>query len=102
MASPSLEDPGIATACSSSTYWKDNFPEWNSKNLETLGVREVPGKSYVLVLDRHPVVSVLKCNASLIGCNVAIVPMVDEHWYKVSKGVLEAVCYTLRGKVCNV
>jgi len=80
-------------------YWRAKFPGWNERNLETKGVRALEGKSYVLIIDRHPAMSVLKCNRNLIGCDIAIVPKIDDHWYKLSKGVLNVVCANLRARV---
>jgi hypothetical protein len=84
-----------------SLSWRNEYPRWNSTNLETEGVMNVPHNNFVFVSQEHPIIALLRNNSSLIGCDIDSQPKVDDEWYKVSRHVLSACCDTLRTKVLN-
>lgn len=84
-----------------SLNWRNEYPRWNSHNLESEGVLEVPNNSFVFVHQEHPVIGLLRSNSNLIGCNIDDQPKVDDEWFKVARPVLMACCHTLRTKVLN-
>lgn len=81
--------------------WRKHFPQWTSANLETQGVLNVDNNPWVFVNKDHPVISLLRHNAGLIGCQIDEQPMIDGQWYKVTRQVLAACCSTLRTNVLN-
>ena len=50
--------------------WRKEYPNYTSSNLENEGVLEVANCAYVFVHQGHPIISLLRANASLIGCNI--------------------------------
>ena len=81
--------------------WRKHFPRWTAANLDTEGVLNVENHPWVFVNKEHPVISLLRHNAGLIGCQIDEQPMIDEQWYKVTRQVLAACCATLRSNVLN-
>jgi hypothetical protein len=81
--------------------WRKDYPKWTSANLETEGVLHVDNNPWVFVHENHPVVALLRHNASLIGCKIDEQPKIDMEWYKVARQVLSACCQTLRTKVLS-
>ena len=61
----------------------------------------VENNPWVFVHETHPVIALLRHNASLIGCKIDEQPKIDHEWYKVSRQVLSACCQTLRTKVLS-
>lgn len=84
-----------------SQNWRNEYPKWNSQNLEHEGVLDVANNPYVFVHQDHPIIALLRSNSALIGCNIDEQPMIDEQWYKVTRQVLMACCQTLRNKVLS-
>ena len=60
--------------------WRKEYPKYNASNIETEGVLEVQNCPYVFVHQEHPVISLLRHNASLIGCNIDAQPKIDNEW----------------------
>lgn len=60
--------------------WRKEYPKYNASNIETEGVLEVQNCPYVFVHQDHPVISLLRHNASLIGCNIDAQPKIDNEW----------------------
>ena len=81
--------------------WRKDYPKWNASNLESEGVLHVDNNSWVFVNKEHPIISLLRHNASLVGCNIDEQPLIDDEWFKVSRQVLGACCHTLRAKVLS-
>ena len=81
--------------------WRKDYPKWTAANLETEGVLHVDNNPWVFVHENHPVVALLRHNASLIGCKIDDQPKIDMEWYKVARQVLSACCQTLRTKVLS-
>lgn len=84
-----------------SQEWRRMYGEYNERNLDTHNVLEVANQSYVFVHENHPVISLLKANADLLGTEINEDKRIDGEWYKVSKTVLSTCCSTLKSKVLN-
>jgi hypothetical protein len=84
-----------------SQEWRRMYGEYNERNLDTHNVLEVANQSYVFVHEHHPVISLLKANADLLGSDITDEHRIDGEWYKVSKTVLSTCCNTLKSKVLN-
>lgn len=84
-----------------SLNWRMEYPRWNATNLEKEGVMDVANCPYVFVSQDHPIIALLRSNASLIGCNIDDQPKIDNEWFKVTRQVLAACCQTLRSKVLS-
>ena len=76
------------------TAWEDLYPGWDLMTLESTGIIQLP--DYLLVLDIHPVVCVLRKNEDTLRLGMDSLPKVNGQWYKVSRNVLEQVCETMR------
>lgn len=81
--------------------WRKDFPKWTSANLEIEGVLNIDNNPWVFVHQDHPVISLLRHNAGLIGCQIDDQPKIDNQWYKVTRQVLAACCATLRSNVLS-
>lgn len=77
------------------------YGEYNERNLDTHNVLPVANQNYVFVHENHPVVSLLKANADLLGTDITDEKKIDGEWFKVSKTVLSTCCNTLKSKVLN-
>ena len=81
--------------------WHKEFPQYNASNLESEGIMPVNNQSFVFIDCQHPVVSLLRHNSHLIGCDIDAQKKIDGTWYKISRQVLGTCCDTLRKKVLN-
>lgn len=84
-----------------SQEWRRMYGEYNERNLDTHNVLPVANQNYVFVHENHPVISLLKANADLLGTEITEEKRIDGEWYKVSKTVLSTCCNTLKSKVLN-
>ena len=84
-----------------SLSWRAEYPNWNSANLETEGVMEVPNNNFVFVDQNHPIIALLRNNSAMIGCDIDEQGKIDDRWFKVTRNVLQACCHTLRTKILN-
>ena len=81
--------------------WHQQFPQYNASNLETEGIMHVNNHPVVFIDCQHPVVSILRANTHLLGCDIDSQKKVEGTWFKISKQVLKTCCDTLRQKVLN-
>jgi len=81
--------------------WHKEFPQYTAANLDTEGVMPVNNQAFVFIDCAHPVVSILRNNAHLIGCDIDQQKRIDGTWYKISKQVLQTCCKTIREKVLS-
>lgn len=79
--------------------WRNTYPQFNSNNLETHGVLNVTGETYVFVSKDHPVVDMLRKNANVLNADITQQPLIDGEWYKVSKQVMSGCCAQLKERV---
>ena len=84
-----------------SQEWRRMYGEYNERNLDSHNVLPVANQNYVFVHENHPVISLLKANADLLGTEITEDRRIDGEWYKVSKTVLSTCCNTLKSKVLN-
>jgi hypothetical protein len=84
-----------------SQEWRKMYSEYNATNLESHNVLEVNNQNYVFVHENHPVISLLKANADLLGSELRDDQRIDGEWFKVSKQVLSTCCTTLKAKVLS-
>jgi hypothetical protein len=84
-----------------SQEWRRMYGEYNERNLDTHNVLPVANANYVFVHENHPVISLLKANADLLGSEINDERRIDGEWFKVSKTVLSTCCSTLKSKVLN-
>jgi hypothetical protein len=88
-------------SAATSQEWRRMYGEYNERNLDTHNVLPVANQNYVFVHENHPVISLLKANADLLGTEITEDKRIDGEWYKVSKTVLSTCCNTLKSKVLN-
>jgi hypothetical protein len=81
--------------------WHKQFPNYTSANLDTHGVVPVNGQPFVFIDCDHPVVSLLRNNAHLIGCDIDSQKRMGDRYFQISKQVLQNCCDTLRRKVLS-
>jgi hypothetical protein len=81
--------------------WHKQFPQYNAANLETEGIMHVNNHPFVFIDCQHPVVSILRANTHLIGCDIDSQKKVEGNWFKISRQVLKTCCDTLRQRVLN-
>jgi hypothetical protein len=81
--------------------WRKEFPKYNAANLESEGIMQVNNQAFVFIDCEHPVVSLLRNNAHLIGCDIDQQKKVEGTWYKISRPVLKTCCDILRQKVLS-
>jgi hypothetical protein len=81
--------------------WHNLYSQWDSSNLETLGVMDVPNNSFVFVHMNHPAVGLLRYNQQLIGCDIDAQPKLENEYLKISKQVMATCCQTIRDDVLN-
>ena len=81
--------------------WHKQFPQYPSANLDNYGVIPVNNQPFVFVDCQHPVISLLRHNSHLIGCDIDSQKLIDGQYFKISKQVLQSCCDTLRRKVLS-
>ena len=81
--------------------WHSQFPQYNATNLETEGILHVNNHPVVFIETGHPVVSILRANCHLIGCDIDSQKKMDGKYFKISRQLLKTCCDTLRQKVLN-
>lgn len=82
--------------------WKGDYAAWNVDNLDTEGVLYVPGEPYCLVIDTHPIITLLRHNEDSINCKLDDVEKFDGKFYRVCHQVIKYSCITLRREVFGV
>lgn len=81
--------------------WRKEYPLYNASNLETQGVLNVQGESYVFVSKNHPAIKVLRTNKLRLKQDIDSQPLIDNEWYKVSRQTMSTCTQQLRQKVLN-
>jgi len=81
--------------------WRSKYPSYNANNLEKEGVLQVSGQPYLFVSQTHPVIDLLRQNASHLNADISQQPLIDGEWYKITKQVMGTCCSTLRTKVLS-
>jgi hypothetical protein len=81
--------------------WHREFPTYTAANLDSEGVIPVNGQPFVFIDCNHPVVSLLRANSHLIGCDIDTQKKIENQYFKISRQVLHSCCDTLRRKVLS-
>ena len=82
--------------------WRNQFPKYNSSNLETHGVLKTSDQSsYMFVHENHPVIGLLRANRDFVGCNIDEQHKVDNEWFKVQQATFATCCTCIRQKVLS-
>ena len=81
--------------------WHKEFPTYTASNLDSEGVVPVNGQPFVFIDCNHPVVSLLRCNSHIIGCDIDSQKKIEGQYFRVSRQVLQCCCDTLRRKVLS-
>lgn len=89
------------SVCSDGLQWRKEFPQYNATNLDTQGVLNVQGETYVFVSKSHPAIQVLRSNKERLKQDIDDAPLIDGEWYKVARQVMAMCTQQLRQKVLN-
>lgn len=81
--------------------WHKEYPQYTAANLDSQGVIPVNNQPFVFVDCQHPVISLLRHNSHLIGCDIDTQKKIDNQYYKISKQILHSCCDTIRRKVLS-
>jgi hypothetical protein len=81
--------------------WKQEYPQYNSANLETEGVMEMSNSAYYFVHEGHPAITLLMANKDLLRADIDTNAKVHKEWYKVEKKTMATCCNTIRNKVLS-
>ena len=74
------------------------YPGMTRDNLRS-GIMDVPGETYVFVDHKHPIVEMMHENQDTLQLDLANAQLVDNRWYKVSKGVTERCLEALESEL---
>lgn len=84
-----------------SLAWRAQYPEYNINNLDTHGVLNVQGESFVFVSKTHPVIDLLRLNKDILNADIDSQALIDDQWFKVTKQVMATCCQQLKTKVLS-
>jgi len=79
--------------------WKEQFPAYTDRNIDTHNVMEVKSQPVVFVDSQHPVISLLRANKDILGSDIDQQSLVQGRWHTVSRQCFNTACKTLRQKV---
>jgi hypothetical protein len=81
--------------------WKQEYPAYNQRNIDTHNVMEVKTHPVVFVDKEHPVISLLRANKDILGSDIDEQSLVQGRWHTVSRQCFNTACKTLRTKVLS-
>ena len=81
--------------------WKQEYPQYTSRNIDTHNVMEVKTHPVMFVDKDHPVISLLRANKSILGSDIDEQSLVQGRWHTVSRACFNTACKTLRTKVLS-
>jgi len=79
--------------------WKQEYPAYTTRNIDTHNVMEVKSQPVVFVDSKHPVISLLRANKDILGSDIDQQSLVQGRWHTVSRQCFNTACKTLRQKV---
>ncbi|KAJ1465881.1 hypothetical protein T484DRAFT_1757104 [Baffinella frigidus] len=83
--------------------WKQEYPQYTARNIDTHNVMEVKTHPVVFVDKDHPAISLLRANKDILGSDIDEQSLVQGRWHTVSRQCFNTACKTLRSKVlCNI
>jgi hypothetical protein len=83
------------------SMWQQMYPEWNTTNLESHQVMDVPNQPFLFVHMNHPVIGLLRFNKSMIGCDIDTQPKLEKEYFKISRQVMSTCCQTIREEILD-
>jgi hypothetical protein len=86
---------------SEAVRWKQDFPEYTARNIDTHNVMEVKSHPVVFVDTKHPVISLLRANKEILGSDIDEQSLVQGRWHTVSRQCFNTAVKTLRSKVLS-
>lgn len=86
---------------SEAVRWKQEYPQYTARNIDTHNVMEVKSHPVVFVDKDHPVISLLRANKEILGSDIDEQSLVQGRWHTVSRQCFTTACKTLRSKVLS-
>jgi hypothetical protein len=86
---------------SEAVRWKQEYPQYTARNIDTHNVMEVKSHPVVFVCKDHPVISLLRANKEILGSDIDDQALVQGRWHTVSRQCFNTACKTLRSKVLS-
>lgn len=84
---------------SEAVRWKQEYPQYTARNIDTHNVMEVKSHPVVFVCKDHPVISLLRANKEILGSDIDEQALVQGRWHTVSRQCFNTAVKTLRNKV---
>jgi hypothetical protein len=84
---------------SEAVRWKQEYPQYTARNIDTHNVMEVKTHPVVFVDKDHPVISLLRANKDILGSDIDEQSLVQGRWHTVSRQCFNTAVKTLRSKV---
>jgi hypothetical protein len=84
---------------SEAVRWKQEYPQYTSRNIDTHNVMEVKTHPVMFVDKDHPVIALLRANKAILGSDIDEQSLVQGRWHTVSRQCFNTACKTLRTKV---
>ena len=81
--------------------WKQEYPAYTARNIDTHNVMEVKAQPVVFVDLKHPVISLLRANKDILGSDIDQQSLVQGRWHTVSRQCFNTAVKTLRGRVLS-
>jgi hypothetical protein len=81
--------------------WKEEYPQYTARNIDTHNVMEVKTHPVVFVDSKHPVISLLRANKEILGSDIDEQSLVQGRWHTVSRQCFNTAVKTLRQKVLS-
>ena len=81
--------------------WKQEYPQYTARNIDTHNVMEVKSHPVVFVDINHPVISLLRANKEILGSDIDEQSLVQGRWHTVSRQCFNTAVKTLRSKVLS-
>jgi hypothetical protein len=86
---------------SEAVRWKQEYPQYTARNIDTHNVMEVKTHPVVFVDANHPVISLLRANKEILGSDIDEQSLVQGRWHTVSRQCFNTAVKTLRAKVLS-
>ncbi|KAJ1469886.1 hypothetical protein T484DRAFT_1850123 [Baffinella frigidus] len=83
---------------SEAVRWKQEYPQYTARNIDTHNVMEVKSHPVVFVDKDHPVISLLRANKEILGSDIDEQSLVQGRWHTVSRQCFNTAVKTLRAK----
>lgn len=81
--------------------WREQYPDYNSSNIETQGTLSAPGQPFIFVDQNHPSIELLRQNMDILDQDIDSYPLIDNQYFKLARQVFSTACQVLRQKVLS-